>query len=418
MQIGAREHYAIPRALHRIGRLTTLVTDRWNTIANSLSDRILPAKLYRPIQSRFHQELASANVVSFNSKNLVFEFSNKTGNQWQRVQKRNQWFQDVAKKRFLELVQSNPGATVFAYSYAAKEFFEIAKRYGCKTVLGQIDPGKRETEIVEQLHLNAGLPPYQKPPQIYWDQWYKECDLADAILVNSEWSRSLLSEQEIELDKLHVIPLCYEPKTTKANLANSGDGQNQTIEPFSKSNPLKVLFLGQVVARKGIVELLESIDQLQDQPISWTVVGGGDTHLVDQLKQRTNVDYYNQVSRDEVGNYFPKHDLFVLPTHSDGFAITQLESIHFELPVVASKYCGRVVDDGVNGIVLDSVSADSISSAMYSVLKRPSLLKHFQKNIQSQSNNRYSLTDLLDDLLHVETSIHLMKKVSLEGLGP
>ena len=419
-QIGAREHYAIPRALNRLGRLHTFFTERWNTLPNKLSSRLLPARLYRPIQTRFHKELASTNVVSFTRKSIAFEISNKFGSTWQRVEKRNEWFQKVALASFRSIVESNPGCTVFSYSYAAKAFFEIAKCYGCKTILGQIDPGRREVEIVDRLHNSAGLEAYQQPSEKYWHDWHIECELADAILVNSNWSKSLLVEQDIDAEKLHVVPLCYEPPVDEKQRNHEVTSNVSTYDSFTETRPLRVLFLGQVVARKGVVELLEAIDQLNQlapQLVHWTFVGGGDQHLVGKLKQMDNVTYTDQVARSEVGDYFSNHDVFILPTHSDGFAITQLESLHFNLPVIASKRCGEVVADGVNGILLDTVSAASIAGAIQSILRQPSMLQDFRENIQSQFANRYALSDLASDLLKVDDNIRMIENEYSEGLA-
>ena len=41
-------------------------------------------------------------------------------------------------------------------------------------------------------------------------------------------------------------------------------------------------------------------------------------------------------------------DVFVLPTLSDGFALTQLEAMAHDLPVIATLACGEVVEPGVS----------------------------------------------------------------------
>src|SRR5207244_12698303 len=44
----------------------------------------------------------------------------------------------------------------------------------------------------------------------YWDNWREECELADRIVVNSEWARSGLLEAGVNGEKFCVIPLAYE----------------------------------------------------------------------------------------------------------------------------------------------------------------------------------------------------------------
>ena len=54
----------------------------------------------------------------------------------------------------------------------------------------------------------------------------------------------------------------------------------------------------------------------------------------------------------------------MLPTLPDRFALTQLEAQAHGLPVIASKFCGKVVDNGLNGIVLEEPTAACIAAAL------------------------------------------------------
>ena len=64
-QLGAREHYAIPRALFRLGMLDWLVTDAWvppsSFLAKIVGDRAQRSEI------GFTNELSDARVTAFNS---------------------------------------------------------------------------------------------------------------------------------------------------------------------------------------------------------------------------------------------------------------------------------------------------------------------------------------------------------------
>ncbi|MES2568820.1 MAG: glycosyltransferase, partial [Verrucomicrobiota bacterium] len=65
---------------------------------------------------------------------------------------RNFWFQRRAIPALQLLAESNrlpERPVVFAYSYAALEIFRFAKSCGWTTVLGQIDPGKEEENLIQ-----------------------------------------------------------------------------------------------------------------------------------------------------------------------------------------------------------------------------------------------------------------------------
>src|SRR5262249_27224611 len=75
---------------------------------------------------------------------------------------------------------------IFAYSYGALEILETAKRAGCLAVLGQIDPGPEEDALIARLaeqHAHIGNLA-SRPPERYWDEWRRECALADVVIAN------------------------------------------------------------------------------------------------------------------------------------------------------------------------------------------------------------------------------------------
>src|SRR5213080_3825176 len=210
-QLGAREHYAIPRALFRLGALGRLVTDAWVPPA-SLLEKLSGSRL----AERFHNELRDAPVIAFNSSMISFEAlaHSRRLAEWPKVMARNCWFQrKVVSYLRSQLSTLNYQPVLLSYSYTALEPFRYAKANGWKTVLVQIDPGPEEEKIVAEEvarvpTLGRG---WQPAPAEYWACWREECKLVDRIVVNSEWSRKGLMREGIRSEKLSVIPLVYEP---------------------------------------------------------------------------------------------------------------------------------------------------------------------------------------------------------------
>ena len=95
-QLGAREHYAMPRALHSSDVLQLLFTDAWVRPGSLLG------RCRRSWRERFHPALDSAPVASANASLLRFElFARLRGLQgWPRTMARNQWFQAQALRSF------------------------------------------------------------------------------------------------------------------------------------------------------------------------------------------------------------------------------------------------------------------------------------------------------------------------------
>ncbi len=374
-QLGAREHYAIPRALLRVGMLESLITDAW----------IPPSSLVEKacgrgtkLAERFHSELRNAPLKAFSSSLVVFETLARVRglSGWPKIIARNRWFQRKVVNALTSLAagasakaadfrpQTSDAPVFLSYSYTALEPFRYAKAHGWKTLLAQIDPGPVEEEIVaeEAARVPQLAAEWQPAPPEYWAFWREECKLADRIVVNSEWSREGLVRGGVPAEKISIITLAYE-----------GVGVGRLAEPrlqrnypdrFTSERPMRVLFLGLINLRKGVARLLEAARILRDEPVEFWMVGPVEIANASTIADDGRVKWFGPVTRKQAAEFYKGTDVLILPTLSDGFAITQLEAQAHGLPVIASKNCGKVVENGVNGIILEEPSAACIAAAV------------------------------------------------------
>ncbi len=334
---------------------------------------------------RFHPELAKARITASNVAAFTFELkaSVTRENGWKLITRRNEWFQRHAVAQLAQNKTTNGDHTVFAYSYAAERIFKFARERGWRTVLGQIDPGPAEERIVAGLHEKFAAR-WEAAPKEYWDRWRNECELADQILVNSAWSRDALLGEGMPAEKISVVPLAYE--TAERSF------ERRYPHAFNSERPLRVLFLGQISLRKGVGQLLEAVKLLAGEDVEFWFVGPAQM----EIPQHPNVRSFGVVPRLEVDRYYRDADVFILPTLSDGFGLTQLEAQSWKLPVVASRHCGEVVRDGFNGVVLEEVSAEAIADVLLRFLRSPQILSGM--SARSGVSDRFSLKTLAASL--------------------
>lgn len=395
--LGAREHYAIPRALHRHRKLQTLATDAWAVPGGAWTQ--LPGATGRRLSERFASELAHADVRDFTRSLLAHEVlwraRGLTG--WALAMSRNGWFQQLAAQVVSDAA-AEPGlaTVVFSHSYVALAPFREAKARGYKTVLGQIDPGEAHFQLVDRL--SDRWPEYgaapEAPPAAYFTAWREECELADSIVVNSEWSRDSLARAGIPSAKVTVIPLSYEPEGAAADFARHVPSE------FTADRPMLALFVGSAAVYKGIPSLLEAIDQLSGMPIVLRLVGEMAATIPPRFRDHPAIQWIGPVPRSEVMSYCRDSDVLVFPSHSDGFGMAQVEAQGWRLPIIASPFCGRVVRDGVNGLLLDEVSPRAIAAALRRVAEVPALLAGFAAHAVTGPGQ--SLDDLGAALLQLE----------------
>jgi len=405
-QIGARERYALARELHRRGRLAALCTDIWVT-PESISGRLahLAGRRGVSFRERYDPALKDACVLSDQPASVVLQrrraYKRGGGTLWRPIMEADRWLGSRMATRLERsgVLQAGPAQeapVVFAYSYAAREIFETARRFGCLTVLGQIDPGPVEDEIVAETARRHGfnIDGHERAPPEYWENWRRECALADVIIVNSKWSAKSLEKAGVDGGKIHIAPLAYEGLTS---------GNRQTVQrrypaSFSQERPLELLFLGQIGVRKGIFELLEAMDRLKGEPVKLTLVGPVQDRLRERFRTSSQVKWIGKVPYGEIDAYYRASDLFLLPTHSDGFALTQLEAQTWGLPIFVSRQCGEVVTDGANGRLIDPVTANSIEDLIRWALVNPEALQAMSKQAFLQAK-RFTAARSVDALL-------------------
>ena len=397
-QLGAREHYAIPRALFRLGVLQDLVTDAW-VPPSSLLGKICGRQ--SKLRDRFHNELHEGSVKAFNSSLIVFEMLARARGLggWPKIVARNRWFQRKVVNALTSDIgpQTSDSPILLSYSYTALEPFRYAKANGWKTVLVQIDPGPEEERIIaeEATRVPQLAADWQAAPPEYWAFWREECKLADCIVVNSEWSREGLVRGGVPSEKITVIPLAYEPETASGQLAEPRLQRNYP-DHFTAERPMRVLFLGLINLRKGVARLLEAARTLRDEPVEFWMVGPVETANASTSGDRGRVRRFGPVTRNQAAGFYRNADVFILPTLSDGFAITQLEAQAHGLPVIASKNCGKVVQNGVNGIILDEPSAACIAHAIHDCIANPERLEKLAS--ASRVRDKFTLEALANQL--------------------
>ena len=368
IQLGSREHYAIPCALWRAGCLERLVTASWLARRQSTAGGpFLPS-----LAARRNDGLPDRLVASRTLGRLATDFGMRLRkyDAWQTILHRNAWFQEWCAA---EVMQSK-ASTVFSYSYTARKPFEAASGKAARCVLGQIDPGPREEEVVaEQTTAYRHLaPPDEKAPTEYWRLWREEVELADKIVVNSPWSAKLLVEAGVDAAKLVEIPLVYESGGSMEHVARSVERRS--------SRRLQALFLGSVILRKGVGQLFDAIRMLRNEPVDFTFAGPIGVRIPDEISKLPNVRFLGPVDKATAEALYHESDVFLFPTLSDGFGLTQLEAFGAGLPVIASTNCGRVVEDRVSGLVLPEVTPEAIADAIMELVRDQDLPAKLKAN--------------------------------------
>jgi len=131
-----------------------------------------------------------------------------------------------------------------------------------------------------------------------------------------------------------------------------------------RSGPLKLLFLGMVIPRKGLLPLLQSLAGIDREIWHLSVVGGLDFHPAYTARVKDVIRTMGLA--DSVQFLGPRHDrdlaeilssshVFCMPSAYEGFGIAILEAMAFGLPAIGSRHgaARETISHGVNGFLMD-----------------------------------------------------------------
>lgn len=140
---------------------------------------------------------------------------------------------------------------------------------------------------------------------------------------------------------------------------------------------MEVIFVGQLVPRKGVDLLLEAMRPFFDDypELRLSVIGGGSEAralqaLAHSFGIEDRVNFEGTVPSDKVQSRLASADVMVLPSRWDGWGMVVNEALSAGVPVIVSDRCGAadLVQPGVNGYVFRSEDVEDMRRCLRSLL--------------------------------------------------
>jgi len=139
------------------------------------------------------------------------------------------------------------------------------------------------------------------------------------------------------------------------------------------TNRLRVLFVGNLIPRKGVHLLLDALARV-GEGIELTIVGNLDSYndyanflqrKVHTLRLHSQVRFTGRVNEAALVSLYRSHHVFAAPSY-EGFGIAYLEAQRFGLPVIALTIgaASEVVIDGRTGVLVKPGDSAAIAAAL------------------------------------------------------
>ena len=134
-----------------------------------------------------------------------------------------------------------------------------------------------------------------------------------------------------------VFPYMY--VTERTDFAHDWSSTRSSEESF------KIVFVGQLIDRKGVDLLLRALQRLKINDWTLTIVGDGPRRqalqaLARRLEIAGRVSFRPAVPNLEALRLIAAHDLLVLPSRYDGWGAVVNEALMHGVPAVSSDQCG------------------------------------------------------------------------------
>lgn len=348
---GSRDSYQVAVALQEAGLLHRLVNDFYWPPSVPLLDRIADLSgVSRSLKRRSHPDLpghrvkvvptavASVALARFHRK------SSARKTYWNR--KTDALIGQAARDLALR-----SGSAVIAYSYYAGSAFRRGGERPRHRFLFQVHPHPamvrrilREEIERRPIARNSLMAEYELSlSDAECDELGAEAHLANGWVVASEFSATSLVETGIPRDRIHVVPYGVDVSRFP-----------QRPQAPDDSGPLRVIFVGSMIQRKGLSDLLDAA-RLMGREVHLTLCGRGfvDRQLIEAYPD-VKLDIKVNLSLEAIVQELHRSHLFVLPSIAEGFALVILEAMSCGLPVLTTtNTCGPdVIEPGREGWVL------------------------------------------------------------------
>ncbi len=184
---------------------------------------------------------------------------------------------------------------------------------------------------------------------------------AAALITWSWWAaESLVNDYGVAAEKVHVI-------------RPGVDLSRFSPRPRRLEGPVRVLFVGGDLVRKGGTDLLEAMALIGDRAECDLVTTAAPRHI----PRGARVRVHQGIAADspELIELYRRADIFALPTRGECYGHVIVEAMACALPVVTCPVGAvpELVSDGDNGLLVPPASPEALAVALGTLIDHPEL---------------------------------------------
>lgn len=228
----------------------------------------------------------------------------------------------------------------------------------------------------------------------------KEC--STFIVLGEQWEKII---KEIE------------PKARTLIVSNTVRIPKETV---SWDIPFKVLFMGVLIQRKGLADLLRAVKVLKNEKkvgdMKFIIAGSGpEEEALKALSAELNIEdcleFVGWVDGEQKKKLYKECQMLVLPSYNEGLPIAVLEAISYGMPVVATDVgdISSAVQSGQNGELVIPGNIEMLSSGIRYICASEGRYRKFSAKSREIAKTRFSEDFYFDTLGRLYSHLFEMK---------
>lgn len=178
----------------------------------------------------------------------------------------------------------------------------------------------------------------------------------------------------------------------------------------NKNKNIRFMYVGMLVHKKGITNMIEAFLKNKDNNISLHIYGDGELkeYVENMTKKDKRINYYGKLSKAQLDKEWIKNDVLIVPSiWEEPFGRVVIEANQHGLPVIGSNKGGikEIINLIGTGEICDSTNIDELEEKIKYFSNRENLKIYYNKildNIQIYSSKEQTnnFTKIYEEILY------------------
>ncbi|MCP5096372.1 MAG: glycosyltransferase family 4 protein [Chloroflexi bacterium] len=185
----------------------------------------------------------------------------------------------------------------------------------------------------------------------------------------------------------------------------------ETVTERANNEQLRLLFVGNLIARKGLHTLIDALTPLHCQDWQLDVVGNTavSPHYTQQIRQQiktagltSKITLHGTLPDAQLRALYKTNHLLVVPSQYEGFGIVYLEAMGFGLPAIAttSGAAHELITDGENGFLVDVGETAVLTQRIHQLMKNRDQLTRMSHHALTRFNTHLTWQQSMERIYH------------------